>query len=190
MSRVEQALRCCRFCGAERGALLVEVVTVMAILVGVVGAIVVMMVSATRAEADLTQRVNAQQEARLALESMRRDVHCASAITVVDGGFVKLTMPSGCPTKPVSGTTVTWCTSGAGARWALRRVDSDTATCAGGRQAADFLTRQDVFTYQGPTATSLARLSVRFPVDIDPTDARRAYQLTDALVLRNSERTS
>jgi type II secretory pathway pseudopilin PulG len=187
MSQANRLLRL-RLVRGEKGALSIEIIIVMAILVAVVGAVTVMTVSAMKAEADLTQRVDAQQEARLALEAMRRDVHCASAINVVSNGFVKLTMPAGCPTRPASGDVVTWCTGGSGTRWALRRVDSDAATCTGGQQVADFITQQNVFTYQGPTSASLARLAVDFPVDIDATDTRRAYQLRDALVLRNSIR--
>ena len=63
----------------ERGYTLVEMLTVMTILGVVMGALGTLFVSATNSEADMNNRFRAQQTARLALDKMRREVHCASA---------------------------------------------------------------------------------------------------------------
>jgi prepilin-type N-terminal cleavage/methylation domain-containing protein len=176
----------------ERGYSLIELLTALAILLTVMVTLTTLMVSATKSEVDLTQRVQAQQEARLALEAMRRDVHCASSWTGATVGtpsnFVTFTLPSGCPSA-VGGTQFTWCTNGSGSRWALLRVPGTTCNPAAGRKEADYLTNQNAFTLtQG--GGKLDRLCVNFPVDLDPADARQAYHLKDELVLRNSSRTT
>ena len=38
-------------------------------------------VSASNAQVDQTNRFEAQQEARLALDSLRREIHCANAVS-------------------------------------------------------------------------------------------------------------
>src|SRR5262245_60347482 len=58
-----------------------------------------MFVSATKSAADQTRRVNGQQDARLALDQLRRDVHCGSTLTY-SATSVTVTLPSYCPTAP------------------------------------------------------------------------------------------
>jgi len=172
----------------ESGFSLIEMLAAMAILLTIVGTLTTLMVSATSSEVDLTMRVRAQQEARLAVEAMRRDVHCASAITVTSFASVTLTLPAGCPSA-IGGTTFTWCTSGSGSRFALRRIVGAPlpGTCTGGRVAADYLTTANVFAMDQDMG-KLNKLCVDFPVDLDVADARRTYRLRDQLVLRNSTR--
>lgn len=188
--RVRDRLRLLR--NDESGFSLIELLTALTILLTVIGSLTVLMTSATTSEVDLTKRVQAQQEARLALEAMRRDVHCASSWTGATVGtpsnIVTFTLPSGCPSA-VGGTQFTWCTNGSGSRWALLRVVGTTCDPVTARQEADYLTNQNVFTLkQG--GDKLDKLCVDFPVDLDPADTRRAYRLKDELVLRNSTRTS
>lgn len=185
----------------EAGFSLTEMMAVLAILLTVVGVVTTLMVSAIKSEVDLTERTKAQQETRLALERMRRDVHCASTTSLMadtPASLVTLTMPLGCPSaagltplvaSPTFGN-VTWCTSGSASRWALYRIP-DFTTCttaaAGARREADYLTQPNLFTLK-TQVNKLARLCAVFPVDTDPTDASRAYALKDFLVLRNSIR--
>lgn len=177
----------------ESGFSLIELLTALTILLTVIGSLTILMVSATTSEADLTKRVQAQQQARLALEAMRRDVHCASTWTGPTVGTaassITLTLPSGCPSA-IGANEFTWCTTSvAASRWALLRVPGTTCNPASGRKEADYLTHANAFTLtQG--GGKLDRLCVNFPVDIDPADSKRAYKLKDELVLRNSSRTS
>jgi prepilin-type N-terminal cleavage/methylation domain-containing protein len=166
----------------ERGFTLIELLTTLSILLIVLGTLTTLMVSATRSEVDLTQRVQAQQEARLALERIRHEIHraCEASGTA---SSVQLVLPgaTGCDG---SATTVTWCMDGGGSSWVLRR----TATpCTGGRPEAGSITTSSVFALVHPSG-SLMKLNVTFPVDVDPADGKRAYRLEDSLVLRNSTR--
>lgn len=188
--RLHERLR--RLRDDQSGFTLIELLTALTILLTVIGSLTALMVSATTSEVDLTKRVRAQQQARLALEAMRRDVHCASTWTGATVGTptssITLTLPSGCPSA-VGGTQFTWCTSGSGSQWALLRVVGTSCDPTTARREAEFITQQNVFTLtQG--GGKLDRLCVYFPVDLDPADTRRAYRLKDELVLRNSTRTS
>ena len=92
-----------RFRDDEGGFSLIELLATLTILLTVVGILTTLMVSATKSESDLTKRVQAQQEARLAVETMRRDVHCANGVTLSTTA-VSLTLPSGCPSAAAMST--------------------------------------------------------------------------------------
>jgi prepilin-type N-terminal cleavage/methylation domain-containing protein len=185
----------------ERGYSLIELLTALTILLTVMVALTTLMVSATKAEVDLTQRVDAQQQMRLALERIRHEIHrackaehmnlAAGTVDTTSGAKtnVRLTPPVSfaCPLITNPSTAVTWCMAGSGSRWVLRRVVGTPSSCIGGRAEADYITSSTVFTLQHPSG-SLMKLNVNFPVDLDPTDTRRAYRLEDNLVLRNSTR--
>jgi hypothetical protein len=161
---------------------------VLLILTIVLGGLTALFISATTAEVDMRERFEAQQEARLAIDALRREVHCASAITQTGpSATVTLTLPTGCPSG--SGA-VTWCTVSAGTdRFRLFRKPG--ASCdSTGKLYADYITLQNVFSYTAPTATNRAKLHVEFPVDTKPADSSAAYKLVDDLVLRNTNPTS
>ena len=144
----------------ERGYTLVEMLATLSILGVVMGALGTLFVSATNSEADMNNRFRAQQTARVALDNMRREVHCASAATpgTANGptSSVTLTLPSFCKTLPQplpsplpsycstsSGQTtcsVTWCTRNVATnRNALYRVTGSTCGSSGGVKWADYL---------------------------------------------------
>src|SRR3954447_26183632 len=93
---------------AERGYSLVELLVVMALLSIVLGALTTLWVSGSNAELGLNRKFQAQQSARLALDRIRTDIHCASAAQAQTIGTypgIKLAFPSsGC-----SSLTVSWC---------------------------------------------------------------------------------
>ena len=172
----------------EGGYSLVEMLTVMVVLAVVMGAISTLLVQGSKAELDMNNRFQAQSNARLALDRLRREVHCASNITPTGvSASVTLTMPSHCPTAGGS-PTITWCTQSAGTnRYKLWRYTG--AACSGtGVAVADYLTSQTVFTFTVQSASSLALLGVVFPVDIQPGKGALPYTLSDDIVLRNSTR--
>ncbi|TML09958.1 MAG: prepilin-type N-terminal cleavage/methylation domain-containing protein, partial [Actinobacteria bacterium] len=124
----------------QGGYTLVEMLTVLLILGVVMGGLTSVFVTATNADADMNNRFRAQQTARLALDKLRREVHCSSAATPAGSATssITLTLPTYCKTYSGS-TSVTWCTrSVATNRYALYRVDG--ATCTGGVKWADNLT--------------------------------------------------
>jgi Tfp pilus assembly protein PilW len=173
---------------SQRGYSIVELVTVMGILGTVMGGVTAMMVSGTKAELDMNQRFQAQTEARLALDSLRRDVHCASSATPAGSTTsVTLTMPSGCPTA-AGQTQLTWCTVANGSnRYGLWRYSG--SACSGtGRRIADYLTNATAFSFTAPATGTLAKLGVTIWVNVKPTQVESTYKLTDDIVLRNSIR--
>jgi prepilin-type N-terminal cleavage/methylation domain-containing protein len=102
-----KALRAIRHrLGAEDGVTLTELLVVMVILLVVLGAITTLFVSATNSQVDQTNRVEAQQEARLALEALRREIHCAkSAVSpAASSSRITITLDHYCPS---AGTTLT-----------------------------------------------------------------------------------
>ncbi len=179
----------------ERGYSLVEMLIVMAILGVVMGSLTTVFVQATNAEQGMNDRFQAQLTARLALDKMRREVHCASVATPTgSSSSVTLTLPSYCKTGSGS---ITWCTrSVATNRYALYRVVG--STCTGGIMWADYLTPTTsaticsgalcIFNYTAQSVTSLADLKVDFPVNLRPSKSVELYELTDDIVLRNSTR--
>ena len=105
-----------------------------------------------------------------------------------------ITLPSYCKTGSGS---ITWCTRSNGTnRYALYRVVG--ATCSGGVKWADYLVPSSsaatcsgalcIFNYTAQSTTSLAKLTVDFPVNVKPAKTVDLYELKDDLVLRNSSR--
>jgi prepilin-type N-terminal cleavage/methylation domain-containing protein len=179
----------------ERGYTLVEMLVTLVIMGVVMTALTTVFVQASNAEQDMNNRFQAQQSARLALDKMRREVHCASMATPSGlSSSVTLTLPNYCKTGSGS---ITWCTRNVSTnRYALYRVVG--STCAGGVKWADYLVPTSsatvcsgalcIFTYTDQSTTSLAKLHVDFPVDVKPSKSVDLYELSDDIVLRNSSR--
>jgi prepilin-type N-terminal cleavage/methylation domain-containing protein len=169
----------------DRGYTLVEMLTVLVVFGTVMSALMALFVQGTNAEVDMNRRFQAQQDARVALDKIRRETHCASAVSVASPSSVTLSMPSYCPTGNGS---VTWCTASLGpSRYGLYRKTGAVCDATGVRWA-DHLTSANVFSYAAQSPTSLAKLSVDFPIDVKPSRTVDAYELKDDIVLRNSVR--
>jgi Tfp pilus assembly protein PilW len=173
---------------SESGQSLTELLTALTILAVVLGSLTTVFVAATRAEVDATERFSAQQEARLALDRLRRETHCATfadPLTVTPSQVTLNFDPTVCPSGVASAM---WCTSGSGSRFALYRIAPSTGTCTGGTKIADFLTTGSVFEYGAPSTASLARLKVDLIVDTSSISSGGVYRLCDEIALRNSGR--
>jgi prepilin-type N-terminal cleavage/methylation domain-containing protein len=180
---------------AEQGYSLVEMLTVLVIMGVVMTSLTTVFVQASNSETDMNNRFQAQLTAKLALDKMRREVHCASVVTPTGvSSSVTITLPSYCKTGSGS---ITWCTRSNGTnRYALYRVVG--ATCSGGIKWADYLVPTStsavcsgalcIFNYTAQSTTSLAKLTVDFPVNVKPSKTVELYELTDGIVLRNSSR--
>jgi type II secretory pathway pseudopilin PulG len=162
----------------------IELLIVMVILATVMGSLTTLFVQASSAELDLNNRFQAQQNARLALDRIRRETHCASQASVATSSSVTLTLASYCPTGNGS---VTWCTVGSGSRYGLYRKAGATCDATGVRWA-DYLTSGAVFGYTAQSPTTLAKLRIDFPINVKPTKSVQSYELVDEIVLRNSVR--
>ncbi len=173
------------------GYTLVELIVVLSIFLFIVTALTRLFTSGAKAELDMNRRFQAQQEARLALDRMRRELHCADSITPgtdTDGdGYVAsitVTIPSQCPSAKGVNITVVYDTSSAGTnRWKVRRTQSNVTV-----PIADYITTNDPFLYTAPSTSSRGLLHVDFPVNVYPNEGWKKWRLVDDIVLRNTLR--
>jgi prepilin-type N-terminal cleavage/methylation domain-containing protein len=195
---------------AEGGYSLSELLVVLAVIGIVVGALVALFVSASNAQVDMNRRFEAQQEMRLALDKLRREIHCAKEVSgTPPTSSIVITLGPYCPTSPTYGSTseaqVIWCVKDkngavppnpnpdAGAPYSLWRYLGNDCTSTDPakkpRKEADYLKIHEVFAaYPTPPVGSLPTLSVELPVDVTPADAKQLYKLEDDIVLRNAIR--
>lgn len=188
MIRIPRRLR------GEGGYSLIEMLTVIAIMGVILTGLTTLFVQGTNAQMDMNGRFEAQQTSRLALDKLRREIHCASAASTSPGNgaapMITLDLPSQCPTA-VGGarTDVSWCTVSAGTnRYALYREVGVSCDSSGSIKWGDYLIVGDIFDYQTQSTAQLARLKVQLPVDTKPGDETPPYSLCDVMVLRNSTR--
>jgi type II secretory pathway pseudopilin PulG len=170
-----------RLVTGERGYTLVELLIVTMTLGAVLTGLTVVFMRAYNAELDMNRRFQAQQEARVAVDRMRREIHCASAVTPVGtSASITVTLPPQCPTAGGSQITVVYDTylvsSG---RYQLRRA---------GVRIADYVSAQNVFTYTAPQTGKLGFVRVELPINLTPTDSSKAWRLVADMVLRNTAR--
>lgn len=171
----------------QGGYSLTELIAVMAIFLFIVGGLTSLFASGARAELDLNNRFQAQQNARLALDRLRRDVHCATSITKPNGDaltpgtpykIIKVWLPTQCVVTG-GGFVVYDNVSVASGRWELQRA---------GVKIADYLTSQTIFTYTPQSPASRALLHVDLPVNLAPNEGWKTWRLVDDIVLRNTLR--
>lgn len=174
MSRLRRLALC------ERGYTLIELVQVTAILTVVLTGLTVIFVQATNAELQMNERFQAQQSARLAVDRMRREIHCASAVTPTgQSSSITVTLPSQCPTAGGSLTGIVYDTQLVSTnRYRLRRS---------GVTIADYVTTGSVFDYTAPAIGKLGTLRVELPIDVSG-EQKHVWRLVGDIVLRNTTR--
>jgi prepilin-type N-terminal cleavage/methylation domain-containing protein len=178
---------------SEAGYSLVELVTVVAILSVVLGGLTTVFVSASNGELDMNRRFQAQQSARLAMDKLRQEIHCATSVTPSGSSTaVAITLPAACPTSG-GFTTIRWCAvappGALAGRYALYRSTAATCGSSTGVKWADYLTSQNVFTYTPQSSQSLSNLAVALVVNLRRGSTVGQFKLQDRIVLRNSTRT-
>lgn len=184
IERLRQRLR------GETGYSLVEMLTVMVIMSVVFAGITDIFVAGSKAQADQDNRFQAQLSTRLALDKMRRDIHCASTITSYSSTSLTLKISS------CSGGDVSWCTSqvtGVANRYRLYRQLGTSCSSGGGTMFADYLVSGAVFPTDPATTQStgcgcLKSLPVDFKISLKRSQTVDTYELTDTIYLRNSVR--
>lgn len=165
----------------ERGYTMIELLMVMIIMTTVMTSLTAVFVSGSRASIELNQRFEAQQAARVAADRLRREGHCASAVTFTSAANITLVVPGHCPTA-VGGvpTNVVYSTELVSTgRYRLKR---------GTAIVADHLTNGNVFSYSAPSDASLGKLQLDFPVNLTPTQSWKTWRLQTDVVLRNTLR--
>jgi type II secretory pathway pseudopilin PulG len=175
--------------GGEGGFTLVELVIVMIILTTVLTTLTALFVSGMKSELDMNIRFQAQEQARTAVDKMRREVHCASGVTLANPdpsnpsvyARVDVSVPKQCPTgNGTSTSTVTYdMQSVSTSHFKLRRQ---------GVVIADYLTSQYLFSYTPPAQTTLGKLHLDLPVNLNPNEGWKQWRLTTDIALRNTVR--
>jgi prepilin-type N-terminal cleavage/methylation domain-containing protein len=165
----------------EDGYTLIELMIVCVVLGTVLGALTILFVNASKAELQMNQRFQAQQDARVAVDKMRREIHCSDLISPTGvSSSISVHLPGQCPSAGGTPTNVTYDLVGSGQRWQLRR---NTVLLA------DYVTEQNAFNYVGPvTGTSLGKLTVTLPINMEPTKTAKEWRLVADIVLRNTTR--
>jgi hypothetical protein len=165
----------------EAGYSLVELIGVMAILMTVVTALTALFISGAKAELDMNKRFAAQNSVRTAVDKMRRELHCASAVTVTSAANITVTLPAACPTSGGSQASIVYDTQLVSTgRYRLRRA---------GVTIADYITVANVFSYVAPSTSSLGKLHLDLPVNLRPNEGWKTWRLQTDIVLRNTSRT-
>src|SRR4051812_13181399 len=85
---------------AQDGFTLSELLVVLAILGTILAGLTVLFTSALKSQSDQTRRVNAQQDARVALDQVRRELHCGSNLTYNSASSITVTLPAYCTSSP------------------------------------------------------------------------------------------
>ena len=170
----------------ESGYSLVEMLTVMVIMSVVFTGITQIFIAGSKAQSEQDRRFQAQLASRLAMDKIRKDIHCASDVTPYTTSSLTLKLPTGC------GGDVSWCTaavSGFSNRYRLYRQSGTSCSAANGVQIADYLTSANAFPTFAHTVgcSCLASLRVDFVVS-NKGSTVGAYELTDTVFLRNSTR--
>ena len=187
----------------QGGFTLVELLVVMVILLTVLAALTGSYVSATVAQVDQTRRFDAQENARQALDRMRKDIHCGHGVTdpyVNDSGGYTLviteTNVSGTAECPglvqTNSSAVQWCSvpvGGATNRYQLFRENDPNTTCSGSASVfmVDYLTRPDIWGSPTCVSAQYPTVAVTLAVDADPSKVPGAYTLSDQIALRNGD---
>jgi len=199
--------------GEEGGYSMMEMLVVMVILGVVLGGIVTMFTAGINADADQNRRYQAQQEGRIALDRLRREIH--SGCTISTPSTYNTAMSSATiyfsSDSCTSGThTVTWCTTGSGTRYGLYRIVA--TSCTGATQKfGDYLTSGSLFTYLPPNShlvsntslgqgtggsyivtqdgsSTLPRLHVDLSINRSPAKPLDGFRMVDDIALRNGPR--
>jgi prepilin-type N-terminal cleavage/methylation domain-containing protein len=180
----------------EHGVTLIELLVTMTILAVVLTGLTTVFVGGSKAELALDLRFRAQQQARLALDRLRVDIHCAAAAqtqAINTYAGVKLAVGNCYPSTP----TVSYCVvpySATPVRYQLfRATGSGSADCTAADASrvlvADYLTSASVFTTAPIPQYALQTVGIDLRVDANPrSTSLDSYELTDAIVARNSTR--
>jgi prepilin-type N-terminal cleavage/methylation domain-containing protein len=134
--------------GGDAGYTLVELVVVMLIMGIVLLGLTTSFAAGLTAETGATRRAEAQANARIALNRMRIDIHCASGAPAPEenpyGGFT-LTLtetPNTCPSVTTTTAGVQWCTipaAGSTTQWQLFRFLGTVLTDCDGSSSSTLL---------------------------------------------------
>ncbi|HET8557427.1 MAG TPA: type II secretion system protein [Gaiellaceae bacterium] len=177
----------------EDGMTIPELLTAMSILAVVMTGILVVFVGGLHATTSMNARFQAQQNARLALSSLRYEVGFACSAAVPPGPppdqtRVVLLLPDA-STNSCSGSTnyATWCAESANSAqpFGLYRQTGQTCSWSTGVKRAGSLQTNQVFSNPTCTAGVRPQLAVSLRVDANLGTTTAPYNLSDTITMRN-----
>jgi prepilin-type N-terminal cleavage/methylation domain-containing protein len=188
---------------SEAGFTLVELLVTIVIMAVLLAPIVSSMLSALNAQAQQLNVAVAQEQARLALQRMRKDIHCAHAVetpvTNASGGETIIftetntTGVAECPGLIAqNASAVEWCTipvSGYTDRYQLYRENNPNNACDSSQATyeVDYITQADLWSLPTCNGGEYPTVAVSLPVDVDPSSTEAGtYDLSDQIALRNA----
>ena len=183
---------------------MIELLVVMIVMLAVLAPLSSSFVSAEAAQVDQTRRFDAQENARQALDRMRKDIHCSHGVTDpyvnASGGMTivltetNTTGQAECPgLLQTNASGVQWCTipvAGATNRYQLYRENDPDNECdgAGSTFMVDYLIRTDPWASPTCVTGQYPTVAVTLPVNIDPVNhGPSTYTLSDEIALRNGD---
>jgi type II secretory pathway pseudopilin PulG len=173
----------------EDGMTIPELLTAMSILAFVITGILVLFVSGLNATTQMNARFQAQQDARLALSSLRYEVGfaCSASQQATPPGVVLLLPDATSQACSGSANYVTWCAdSASGAPYGLYRQTGQTCSSSTGVKRAGSLNTNSVFSILPCTSGTRQQLQVTLPVNANLGTSTVAYQLSDTITMRNA----
>ncbi len=182
---------------------LVELLVAMLLMSIIIAPLIGGFVSMMSAQARQANVVLAQEQARLALERMRKDIHCAHSVGAplanASGGVTLVlnetntTGVADCPgIVATNSSSVQWCTipvGGSTDRYRLFREDDPNASCDGSSSSfqVDYITEAAIWTIPSCASGDFPTVGVDFSVAVNSgTTNAGAYKLDDAIALRNA----
>lgn len=186
----------------QSGLSLVELIVVLVITTIIFGPIVNSFVSALNEQARQLDVATAQEQARLALQRMRKDIHCAHGVTTPaenssDGYTLILTETNTTGTAECPGlisqdaSAVEWCTipiGGSSSEYDLYRENNANDSCEAGASTFEVGDISQANLWSVPTCTGgeYPAVAVSIPVEIDLSSTQQGtYDLADQIALRN-----
>jgi Tfp pilus assembly protein PilW len=173
----------------EDGMTIAELVTAMSILAFVVTGVLVVFVGGLNATTSMNARFQAQQDARLALSSLRYDIGSACSLVSGNSQKVVLLLPDS-TTHACSGSTnqVAWCADSSNGLQPFGLYRQQGGSCAAGTgvKRAGSLNTNLVFVIPACTGGTRQQLQVTLPVNANLGTSTRAYQLADTITMRNA----
>jgi type II secretory pathway pseudopilin PulG len=186
----------------EGGFTLIEAIAVMVLMSILLAPIITSFVTTMSAQARQANVATAQEQARLALERMRKDIHCAHSagapLANASGGTTLIlneTNASGVAECPgllaQNASSVQWCTVPVSTNhYQLFREDDPSVECSGSQSTfqVDYLTQGSVWTVPGCVETgAYPTVNVSLSIDVSPgTSSEGKYNLGDQIALRNA----
>jgi prepilin-type N-terminal cleavage/methylation domain-containing protein len=195
----------------EGGFTLVELLVTLVLMGIVMGAVTASFASAFTGETRNFASATNEENARLALDRLRMDIHCsniangATANPSLDGGYIfvlsEITTSAGAASCPKLGSGVdsngeawvSWCTIYvAPNRYRLYRETVQDCDGTAATFMVDYITRPNIWdTHQNCSPTAWQQyVGVDLITNVDPNSGQNTYEydLHDAIGLRNSDR--